>query len=169
MAPSPETETGSGPRKLNGESISELVSELRDSFLSSEFDRVEEILVAREARLEAELAEKRREIGCLKERIAFEKLERINAELELERLRQERCDEKKNGGFGLGGGVKSNDEVGGGKVGVLGEKERGGGEEGKRVVGIDGTVSVKRDGDGLVASELDSIRSAFQLIHVASV
>ncbi|KAL2322788.1 hypothetical protein Fmac_027167 [Flemingia macrophylla] len=158
MAPNPETGTGSGRMDPNSKSISELVSELRDSFQSSEFDRVEEALVAREARLKAELKEKEREIWSLKERIAFEKLERINAQLELKRLRQERCDEKKkSGGFGLSvdGGVivKSDGEVGRGKVGVVGEKESGKvGEERNRVVGNNDSVAVKGNGEGLGAS-----------------
>ncbi|CAJ1963939.1 unnamed protein product [Sphenostylis stenocarpa] len=43
-----------------------------------------------EARLEAELEEKKREIGFLRERIAFERLGRINADLELKKLRQKK-------------------------------------------------------------------------------
>ncbi|TKY47002.1 hypothetical protein E2542_SST29056 [Spatholobus suberectus] len=165
MAPKPETEDGLGPRELKSVSISKLVSELRDSFPSGEFDRVEEALVAREARLGAELEEKRREIGSLKERIDFERLERIKAELELKRVREERGDERlvKNDGFGLDDGeivVKNEkcklESVGGvesGKVGVWGEKERKVCEEGKRVVGINGSVPLKRnEGGGLGAS-----------------
>ncbi|RDX82183.1 hypothetical protein CR513_37058, partial [Mucuna pruriens] len=122
MASSPEIGTGSGPRKP---SISELVSELRDSFLSGDFDLVEEALVAREARLKAELEERKREIGSLKEGIALERLQRINAELELKRL----CGE-------------NNRKC---KVGVLGEKER-------KVVGVNGSVPLKRNGDGIGSS-----------------
>ena len=89
MARDPESETGLGPRlKLSNMSIPELISELRDSFLSRDFDRVEEVLVARDARLTKELEEKKREIGSLRERIDFERLEKINAELELKRLRE---------------------------------------------------------------------------------
>lgn len=155
MAPEPESVTGSG---RTNSSISELVSELRDSFLSSDFDRVEEALVAREARLKAELKEKEREIASLKDRIAFEMLERINVELELKKEKEEK---KKNGGFGLGNGesVKNGKcegvgEVGGGKVGFLGErggvevKRENENENEKKVVanGINGFV--KRNGNG---------------------
>ncbi|XP_022643008.1 uncharacterized protein LOC106775558 isoform X2 [Vigna radiata var. radiata] len=173
MAPNPESETGSGLRKRNGRSISELISELRDSFLTSDFDRVEKVLLAREERLEAELDEKEREIGFLREKMAIERLGRINAELELEKLRQEKVVRSDNG-FGLdceivverekcnvdGGG-----EVKGGKVGALGEKERRVAalesekernvcEQKKEVVGISGSVSLKTNDE---AGKIDVI------------
>ncbi|KAG4920730.1 hypothetical protein AAZX31_18G077400 [Glycine max] len=182
MARDPESETGLGPRlKLSNMSIPELISELRDSFLSRDFDRVEEVLVARDARLTKELEEKKREIGSLRERIDFERLEKINAELELKRLREKEkgCGEKlvksdnnnnnnNNNGFGLGGGIVVKSEkkcmveegvvevVEGGKIGVLREKERGvdglENEKGKKVVGINNSVSLNRNGGGIGAS-----------------
>ena len=182
MARDPESETGLGPRlKLSNMSIPELISELRDSFLSRDFDRVEEVLVARDARLTKELEEKKREIGSLRERIDFERLEKINAELELKRLREKEkgCGEKlvksdnnnNNNGFGLGGGIvvksekKCMVEEGvveveeGGKIGVLREKERGvdglENEKGKKVVGINNSVSLNRNGGGIGASGME--------------
>ncbi|BAT88530.1 uncharacterized protein HKW66_Vig0078770 [Vigna angularis] len=172
MAPKPESETRSGLRKRNGKSISELISVLRDSFLTSDFDRIEKVLLAREERLEAELDEKEREIGALREKMAIERLGRINAELELEKLRQKKVVRSDNG-FGLdceivvkrkkcnvdGGG-----DVKGGKVGILGKKERRVAalesekgrnvcEQKKEVVGI----SLKTNEGGLGASEVGKI------------
>jgi len=174
MAPKPESETGSG-LKRNGRSISELISELRDSFLSSDFDRVEQVLVAREARLQAELDEKKRENGSLREKIALERLGRINAELELKKLRQKKLVRSDNG-YGdceivvkrEKCNVEGGGEVEGGKVGALGrkerrvaelesenEKERKVCEEKNEVVGINGGVSLKRNEGDLGASGMD--------------
>lgn len=179
MASKPESETGSGVRKQNGTNISELISELRDSFLSSDFDRVEQVLVAREARLEAELDEKKREIGFLKERITIETLGRINAELKLKKLRKKKL-VRSDDGFGdceivvkrEKCNVEGGGEVEGGKVEALGRKERRVAElesekemkvyeEKKEVVGINGSMSLKRDEGGLGASGMDFFCLAF--------
>ncbi|KAK7305220.1 hypothetical protein VNO77_43122 [Canavalia gladiata] len=175
MASQPEIENGPGHwfdsddwrtrSQPNSMSISELVSELRDSFLSSDFDRVEETLVAREARLKAELEEKKKEIGSLKEKILFERLEKINAEFELKRLKQERCEEKvtNNNGFGLDGKIVKA-EVESERVEALEEKkklksenQRKFCEEGNKVIGINGCGSqhLKRNEDGVGASGID--------------
>ncbi|CAK8565716.1 unnamed protein product [Lathyrus sativus] len=69
-------------------SISELISELRDSFLQRDFDRVEEALIARETRLKAEIEDKKREIRLLNEEIDFQRIEKMSAELELKRLKE---------------------------------------------------------------------------------
>jgi len=180
MARNPESETGSGLRKRNGTTISELISELRDSFLTSDFDRIEKVLLAREERLEAELDKKEREIGSLKEKIAIERLGRINAELELKKLRQKKV-AISDTGFGLGCetvvnwekcNVDGGGEVEGGKVGALGKKERRVAaleskkerdvcEQKKEVVGISGSVSLKTDEGGLGASGMDFFRAFF--------
>lgn len=69
-------------------SISELISELRDTFLRSDFDRVEETLVARETMLKAEIEEKKSEIRLLTEKVQLERLEKISVELELKRFKE---------------------------------------------------------------------------------
>lgn len=55
-------------------SISQLVSKLRNSFRSSDFNRVEEALVVREARLKREHEKQRRE---LEEKLESERVERL--------------------------------------------------------------------------------------------
>lgn len=92
----PKTEPGSRPmlasgdqsgqRNLKNMSISELVSVLRAAFLMDDFDRVEEVLVAREARLKAEIEEKIKEIGSLQEKI---EVERIQVEEELKKREEQ--------------------------------------------------------------------------------
>ncbi|KAI5409088.1 hypothetical protein KIW84_054776 [Lathyrus oleraceus] len=69
-------------------SISGLISELRDSFLKKDFDRVEEALIVREARLRAEIEEKKREIRLLNEEIDFQRIEKMSVELELKRVKE---------------------------------------------------------------------------------
>ncbi|KAK7288542.1 hypothetical protein RIF29_02003 [Crotalaria pallida] len=102
MDPRPGTENGSDPpgdgrideSSNNDTSISQLVSGLRDSFLMTDFDRVEETLVAREARLKQEIEKSKREIGSLQEKIEVERLRRVRAEIEIEKKRaRELCDE----------------------------------------------------------------------------
>ncbi|MCI50755.1 hypothetical protein A2U01_0071999, partial [Trifolium medium] len=70
-------------------SISELFSKLRDTFRSSDFNLVEETLVAREEMWKAEIEEKKRELELSAERIKFEKLERVTVEFKLERIQEE--------------------------------------------------------------------------------
>lgn len=69
-------------------SISGLISELRDSFLKKDFDRVEEALIIREARLRAEIEDKKREIRLLNEEIDFQRIEKMSVELELKRVKE---------------------------------------------------------------------------------
>jgi len=135
--------------------------------------------VAREARLEAELDEKKREIGFLKERITIETLGRINAELKLKKLRKKKL-VRSDDGFGdceivvkrEKCNVEGGGEVEGGKVEALGRKERRVAElesekemkvyeEKKEVVGINGSMSLKRDEGGLGASGMDFFCLAF--------
>ncbi|CAL0309748.1 unnamed protein product [Lupinus luteus] len=90
MDPPPGFENGWGPlfvpNSLIYMSISQLVSELRDSFLPTDFDRVEEALVAREAKLIVENEQKRRQIGTLQEKIEFERLRRVKGEIQNEKF-----------------------------------------------------------------------------------
>ncbi|XP_073225403.1 uncharacterized protein [Cicer arietinum] len=92
MEPRPEHRIGSGEWRHRSEllntSISELISELRDTFLRSDFDRVEETLVARETMLKAEIEEKKSEIRLLTEKVQLERLEKISVELELKRFKE---------------------------------------------------------------------------------
>lgn len=152
MEPQPESQSrsnplfGSGDRrnlsKLSTMSISELISELRDTFMRSDFNRVEETLVSREAMLKAEIEEKNLVIGLLQERIQFERLEKIRVELELKKVMGERGEKVvesefgvgrskvevlKNRGVDIGAVVKLEGE----KVGILGEKKRLNGESSK--------------------------------------
>ena len=85
-------------------SIPELVSELRVTFLTRDFDRVERALLASESRLNAEIEKKKRDIGSLQEKIEVERLERINVELELKKFKEEKLvnlKKEENGGFDL--------------------------------------------------------------------
>ncbi|GAU41214.1 hypothetical protein TSUD_128900 [Trifolium subterraneum] len=66
---------------LNAMSISELFSKLRDTFRRSDFDIVEETLVSREAMWMVEIEDKKRELELSEERMKFEKLERIQEEM----------------------------------------------------------------------------------------
>ncbi|OIV92083.1 hypothetical protein TanjilG_08756 [Lupinus angustifolius] len=97
MDPPPGFENGWGPLFLPSNliymSISQLVSELRDSFLPTDFDRVEEALVAREAKLMVENEQKKREIGNLQEKIELERLRRVKAEIGNEKRVQEKFGE----------------------------------------------------------------------------
>lgn len=66
---------------------------MRDTFLISDFDRVEEALVAREAKLKAEIEKKKREIGSLQEKMEVERLEKLKAQFDKEKKSvQQRCD-----------------------------------------------------------------------------
>ncbi|KAL5062015.1 hypothetical protein RYX36_023752 [Vicia faba] len=76
------------PKSTTTMSISELISELRDSFLQSDFDRVEETLIARETRLKAEIEANKREIGLLSEEVRFLWLEKRSVEMELKRVKE---------------------------------------------------------------------------------
>ncbi|XP_058788022.1 uncharacterized protein LOC131662298 [Vicia villosa] len=69
-------------------SISELISELRDSFRQRDFDRVEETLIARETKLKAEIEANKREIGLLKEEVHFQQIEKMTVEMELKRMKE---------------------------------------------------------------------------------
>jgi len=122
MEPRPEFQTGSvkllGPddwrtrSNLHNMSISELVSELRDTFIQSDFDVVEETLVSREAMLKAEIKEKKKEIELLEVKFEKERVEKVSVEMELKRVKDERCKKElvKNGGvvkeeLGFGRGI----------------------------------------------------------------
>jgi predicted RNase H-like nuclease (RuvC/YqgF family) len=70
-------------------SISELFSELRDTFIAGDFDLVEKTLIDREERLKKEIEEKKKELELAEERMKFEKLERVTLEFKLERLQAE--------------------------------------------------------------------------------
>jgi hypothetical protein len=83
----------SGPEdwrnRSNLMSISELFSELRDTFIRGDFDLVEKTLIDREERLKKEIEEKKKELELAEERMKFEKLERVTLEFKLERLQAE--------------------------------------------------------------------------------
>jgi hypothetical protein len=83
----------SGPEdwrnRSNLMSISELFSELRDTFIRGDFDFVEKTLIDREERLKKEIEEKKKELELAEERMKFEKLERVTLEFKLERLQAE--------------------------------------------------------------------------------
>ncbi|XP_014503706.1 uncharacterized protein LOC106764020 isoform X2 [Vigna radiata var. radiata] len=95
MAFEPKTEPGCLPRfipttskKEYGEmSISELVSVLRSAFKIEDFDKIEQELVKREAKLRAE-------IGRLEEKIELERLQGIEFEERL-KIREEQCERGK--------------------------------------------------------------------------
>jgi len=84
--------------KLNNMTISELISELRDTFISSDFDLVEETLIAREEKLKGEIDQKKNEIELLKEKFDMLMLEKVSVEMELKRVKEERS----NGELGFG-------------------------------------------------------------------
>jgi hypothetical protein len=83
----------SGPEdwrnRSNLMSISELFSELRDTFIGGDFDLVEKTLIDREERLKKEIEEKKKELELAEERMKFEKLERVTLEFKLEKLQAE--------------------------------------------------------------------------------
>ena len=95
MAFQPKTEPGSSPRSISTTrkkgysemSISDLVSVLRVAYQTEDFDKVEEELVKREAKLRAE-------IGPLREKIELERLRSIEAEGRL-KSREEECEKGK--------------------------------------------------------------------------
>jgi len=64
--------------------ISELVFELQDKFIQSDFDVVEKTLIAREERLKGEIDEKKNEIKLLEEKFDMVMLEKVSAEMESE-------------------------------------------------------------------------------------
>ncbi|KEH34007.1 hypothetical protein MTR_3g057330 [Medicago truncatula] len=130
MEQRPEIQTGSvkllGPdddwrnrSNLQNMSISELVSELRDTFIQSDFDVVEEALVSREAMLKAEIKEKKKELKLLEEKFQMERLEKVSVDMELKRVKEERCKKElvKNCGVVKG-------ELGFGRCIVEGMKKR---------------------------------------------
>ncbi|GAU41216.1 hypothetical protein TSUD_128920 [Trifolium subterraneum] len=84
---------------LNTMSISEMFSELRDTFRSSDFDLVEQTLIAREEMLKEEIEKMKRELLLSAERMEFEKLERITVEFKLGKIQEEMKKKKlmKNG------------------------------------------------------------------------
>jgi len=69
---------------LNNMMISELVFELQDKFIQSDFDVVEKTLIAREERLKGEIDEKKNEIKLLEEKFDMVMLEKVSAEMESE-------------------------------------------------------------------------------------
>ncbi|XP_058742850.1 protein MAIN-LIKE 1-like [Vicia villosa] len=90
MGHQPKIETGSGSSDhldLEDMSIQELVSVLRTAFLTEDFDRVEEVLVRRDKRLQTEILR-------LQEMVELEKLTRFQAEEDL-RNREELCEKGK--------------------------------------------------------------------------
>ncbi|KAL4651460.1 hypothetical protein ACB092_01G161400 [Castanea dentata] len=66
------------------QSISELVAKLRTAYRSQDFDRAEEILVARETKLKREIEKEKKENALLTEKLQMENLDRIYLEDELE-------------------------------------------------------------------------------------
>ncbi|KAK7820263.1 hypothetical protein CFP56_038997 [Quercus suber] len=66
------------------QSISELVSKLRTAYRSKDFDRVEEVLVARETKLKREFENEKKQNALLTEKFQMENLDRIYLEDELE-------------------------------------------------------------------------------------
>lgn len=131
--------------------ISELVSELRDTFIQSDFDVVEETLIAREAALKGEIDEKNNEIKLLEEKFDMLMLEKVSAEMELKRVKEE----KGNGELGvgrcsgqmvkkrkIGNGVSCGGDFEGGRV--LVKEKRGVGEQSKKDgVGASGMVILR--------------------------
>ena len=135
---------------MNKMTISELVSELRDTFIQSDFDIVEETLISREERLKGEIDEKKNEIKLLEEKFDMVMLEKVSAEMELKRVKEERSNgelgfgrcsgevvkkRKVGNGVSCGGGV----DFEGGRV--LVKEKRGAGEQSKKDgVGASGMV-----------------------------
>ncbi|KAF1881140.1 hypothetical protein Lal_00023173 [Lupinus albus] len=97
MDPPPGFENGWGPLFPSTNSIymsiSQLISELRDSFLPTDFDRVEQALVARETKLMVENEHKKSEIRTLQQKIEFERLRRVKAETQNQKRVQEKFDQ----------------------------------------------------------------------------
>ncbi|WVY90772.1 hypothetical protein V8G54_036286 [Vigna mungo] len=95
MAFEPKIESGSllnftpnaNEKELGEMSISELVTVLRIAYKIEDFDKIEQELVKREAKLRAE-------IGPLEEKIELERLKRIEVEERL-RIREEQCEKGK--------------------------------------------------------------------------
>jgi len=67
-------------------------------FISSDFDLVEETLIAREERLKGEIDQKNNEIKLLEEKFDMLMLEKVSAKMELKRVKEE----KSNGELGFG-------------------------------------------------------------------
>ncbi|GMN31709.1 hypothetical protein TIFTF001_003377 [Ficus carica] len=61
-------------------SISVLISDLRTAFRSSNFDHVEEILIAREEKLKRKMEKKKKQFELSRERLEIERLEKTEAE-----------------------------------------------------------------------------------------
>jgi len=110
----------------------------------SDFDDVEETLIAREERLKGEIDQKKNEIKDLEEKFDILMLEKVSVEMELKRLKEERS----NGELGFG--RCSSEVVKKRKVGN-GFSCGGGGFEGGRVL-VKGKRGVgeqsKKDGVG---------------------
>jgi hypothetical protein len=118
-------------------SISELFSELRDTFIAGDFDLVEKTLIDREERLKKEIEEKKKELELADERMKFEKLERVTLEFKLERLQAEmnkkvllmKKNEKSVVGAVKNHLVGDNDGVANANAGMGGVKEKKGVDE----------------------------------------
>jgi hypothetical protein len=128
----------SGPEdwrnRSNLMSISELFSELRDTFIRGDFDFVEKTLIDREERLKKEIEEKKKELELAEERMKFEKLERVTLEFKLERLQAEMNKKVLLMKKSVVGAVKNhlvgdNDGVANANAGMGGVKEKKGVDE----------------------------------------
>lgn len=73
----PGSALGSEGDKAKNLSISELISTLRTAYRTKDFDRVEEILVAREAKLKKEIENGKKQYSSLLEQCEVGKLDRI--------------------------------------------------------------------------------------------
>uniref|UniRef100_A0A2N9FY80 Uncharacterized protein n=1 Tax=Fagus sylvatica TaxID=28930 RepID=A0A2N9FY80_FAGSY len=73
----PGSDLGSDGDKAKNLSISELISTLRTAYRTKDFDRVEEILVAREAKLKKEIENEKKQYSSLLEQYEVGKLDRI--------------------------------------------------------------------------------------------
>ena len=90
MEHQPKTKPGFGTSdhtNLEGMNIQELVSVLRTTFLTEQFDRIEEVLVSRYKKLDNEIID-------LQEKVEMEKITRFQAEEDL-RKREELCEKGK--------------------------------------------------------------------------
>lgn len=79
----PGSALGSEGDKAKNLSISELISTLRTAYRTKDFDRVEEILVAREAKLKKEIENGKKQYSSLLEQCEVGKLDRICLEDEV--------------------------------------------------------------------------------------
>jgi hypothetical protein len=67
----------------NHESIPELINTLRTAFRAEDFDRVEEILVGKEAELKQEMKKKLEEIALFEKEGDFHRVDKIKYQTEL--------------------------------------------------------------------------------------